>query len=217
MRNLITAADVKKWAGQQEKIVYIQANTIITPAARDACKDYGVELVEGKTESSPAGGGPCLSAPQPDAGAPRGIDHAFVARVVEEVVAVLGRTRARLPAACETDPCGFKIVHGDRLSWDGGSAKNGTVQVFDGKDSPNLIAGWIALEGVAPPRQVKGSEVHYLVVAYTIDGREYVGRAGDAVFVPAGSEIGLAATGKAKIFFAVSPANWWRCQTDGSR
>lgn len=44
MRKLICIKDVEAFEKQGQKIVYIESNTIITPAARDAAKVSGIEF-----------------------------------------------------------------------------------------------------------------------------------------------------------------------------
>lgn len=216
MRDLVTAADVKKWADGQEKTVHIAANTIITPAARDAARDYGIELIEGAAAQT----GPRCAANSASPVAeptPAGVSQAFIAQVVEEVIAALGQGRPRPPAEREADPSGLRLVRSG-AGWDAGTNKVKIKPLFDSGDSPNLAAGLLALEGAAPPQEKRGSEVHYLLegtVAYTVGGREYVARAGDAVLLPANTEVSVAAAGRAKLFFVVYPANWWSSQGRG--
>lgn len=203
MRNLVTAAEVRKWLEKNEKTVYIEAGTIITPAARDAARDNGIEIVEGA-----AGPRPAVS--QAEGPGPGNIDQTLIARIVEEVIAALGQQKT---AACEADPCGFKLVRSERLSWSDSGDNVKVKQVFDGKDHPNRLAGLIALEGAAPVREMKGSEIHHVLagtVSYLINGREYAGQAGDTAFLPAGARVALTAAGPAKIFFVACPDNWWK-------
>ncbi len=52
MKTLITANDVKQLATSGKKIHYIEANTIITPAAKDAAHEWGVTFEVGTAPMS---------------------------------------------------------------------------------------------------------------------------------------------------------------------
>ncbi len=209
MRKLVTAADVKNWAASNMKTAQVEIGTIITPAARDAARDYGIEIIEGVAacrQPAPA----VQETSLPDVLAPKALDQAIIARIVEEILVVLEQ---RKKAAYETDACGFKLVRGEALEWGDGSEKVKVKQVFDGKESPNLFAGMISLSGDLPVRQQKGSEIHFLqsgTVSYRINGREFSGKAGDMVFLPAGAQVGLGSAGNARIFYVACPDNWWQ-------
>ena len=47
MKKLITAQELKKQAGEGVKIVYLNKDMIITPSARDAAVELGIELRTG--------------------------------------------------------------------------------------------------------------------------------------------------------------------------
>lgn len=201
MRNLVTAADVRKWLDNKEKTVCLEAGTIITPAARDAARDYGIEIVEGTAVRQGA------AADRSAGPEPKAVDQAMIAKVVEEVIAAMGLAK---PAAYEADPCGFKLARGDRLNIGDGSGKDAVRQIFGAPDSPRLSAGLIMAAEAAHTREVKGSEIHYVLagtVKYLVNGREYTSRAGDAAFLPAGAKVSLAGADTAKIFFVACPEN----------
>ncbi len=192
MRKLVTADDVRTWRDNKEKTVCLEAGTIITPAARDAARDYGIEIVEGTAACSPAVAQP----PRPDG---KDFDQALIARVVEEVIAAMGLAK---PSAYETDPSGFKLALGDRF--DSGGGKDAVRSVFDAADSPRLSAGLLLAAAAPQTREVTGGEIHYVLsgtVKYSVKGREYTSRAGDAAFLPAGARVSLTGADTARIFF----------------
>jgi ethanolamine utilization protein EutQ len=197
MRKLVTAAEVRTWLGNKEKTVYLEAGTIITPAARDAAHDYGIEIVEGTAAQNPA---------DQSAGSEfKNFDQAIIARVVEEVIAAMGFAK---PPAYETDPSGFKLARGDRFAI--GNGKDAVRTIFDGADSPQFSAGLLLAAATPRLREVKGGEVHYVLsgtVRYLVNGREYISRAGDAAFLPAGARISLTGADTATIFFVACPEN----------
>jgi ethanolamine utilization protein EutQ len=198
MRNLVTAADVKKWFDNKEKTVCLEPGTIVTPAARDAARDYGIEIIEPAAVCQrPAG-------ERPGGPEPKGVDQLMIARIVEEVIAAMGLAK---PAAYEADPCGFKLARGKCLNAGVGSSKETVCNIFGGPDCAPLSAG-LLVATASRARDVKGSEIHYVLsgtVKYRINGREYTGRAGDTAFLPAGAKVSLAGAETAKIFFVVGP------------
>jgi ethanolamine utilization protein EutQ len=197
MRKLVTAADVKTWLDNKEKTVCLEAGTIVTPAARDAARDYGIEIIEGAVACQrPA-------AAQPGGPEAKVVDQATIARIVEEVIAAMGLAK---PAAYEADPCGFKLARGERLDAGG---KETVSKIFDDTDSARLSAG-LLVATASQAREVKGNEIHYVLsgaVKYRINDREYTGRTGDTAFLPAGARVSLAGADTAKIFFVACPQN----------
>lgn len=205
MRNLVSVADVRKWREKDEKTVYIDAGTIITPAARDAAREGGIEIIEGDAP----GLKPSVAC-RTDSPRLQNIDQALIARIVEEVIAALSQPKV---LACETDPSGFKLARGERLNWSGDSDKYRVKQIFDGRDNLNCIAGLISLEGTAPEREMKRSEIHHVLsgtVSYRINGREYIGKTGDTAFLPMGTQVGLATADRGEIFFVACGSEWWK-------
>lgn len=199
MRDLVTAADVKRWLEAKEKTVCVAAGTIITPAARDAARDYGIEIIEGAAVPKET---VCKQTAGPE---PKAIDQAVIAKIVEEVIAAMGLHR---PGSCEDDPCGFKLARAYSLRDADGNGKDGVKHFFAGKDNCQLPAGLIAPGDAFLVREVKSGEVHYVLagtVKYLINGREYTGRPGDAAFLPAGAKVSVTGTGATKIFFAACP------------
>lgn len=198
MRNLVTAADVKTWLDNKEKSVCLEAGTIVTPAARDAARDYGIEIVEGAAVCQrPVG-------ERPGGPGPKVVDQATIAKIVEEVIAAMGLAK---PAAYEADPCGFKLARGECLNIGDGSGKETVSNIFGGTDCAPLSAG-LLVATASQAREVKGSEIHYVLsgaVKYRINDREYTGRAGDTAFLPAGARVSLAGADTAKIFFVAGP------------
>lgn len=49
MKTLITEADIKEFAKKQEKEIHVEANSIITPAAKDKASELGIEIVIGRS------------------------------------------------------------------------------------------------------------------------------------------------------------------------
>ncbi len=192
MRKLVTAADVRIWLDSKEKTVYLEAGTIITPAARDAARDYGIEIVEGAAACAP-------SADEPARPESKDFDPAMIARVVEEVIAAMGFAK---PPAYETDPSGFRLARG--------IGKGAVRSVFDGAGSPRLSAGLLQAAAIPQVREVKGGEIHYVLsgtVRYAVKDREYISRAGDAAFLPAGASISLTGVETARIFYVACQDN----------
>ena len=141
MKILITAEDVRQAASRGEKLLVADSSTIVTPAARDAAKELGIELAAAKpaappVPAEPAAGStlPSLSAaanpPVPadsrtTAGPLSGADiegakvirpmEAVIGQVVAEVVSRLAfGVPAELPPGEEAGPQGLRLVRGNQ-------------------------------------------------------------------------------------------------------
>jgi ethanolamine utilization protein EutQ len=53
MKKLVTAAEVEASIAGGQKVLYIDDNTIVTPAAVDAAREAGIEIKMGTPEPDP--------------------------------------------------------------------------------------------------------------------------------------------------------------------
>lgn len=82
IRKLVTAADVKAWSDAGRRTVTVSENTIITPAAWDEAKDYGLSIVFG---SEP----PAAKSSEVET------NQQVISQIVEQVIAALTSSPAR--------------------------------------------------------------------------------------------------------------------------
>ena len=113
MKALVTAAEVRTFAKTGSRMMTVNPGDIVTPAAWDEAKEIGVTIEYGaERPAAPA-------KPQE----PQNVDAAFLAKVVNEVIACLQQSQGQLTQAVETDPCGLRLYRGDRLSYAGDQVK----------------------------------------------------------------------------------------------
>jgi len=80
------------------------------------------------------------------------------------------------------------------------------------KESPRLGFGVMEMDRSTFKWTLNYDEVDYIidgVLEILIDSRKVVGRAGDVIFIPAGSTIEFSAPGFTRFFYTVYPANWY--------
>ena len=80
------------------------------------------------------------------------------------------------------------------------------------EESPRLGFGVMEMDRSTFKWTLNYDEVDYIiegVLEILIDGRKVVGRAGDVIFIPAGSTIEFSAPVFTRFFYTVYPANWY--------
>jgi ethanolamine utilization protein EutQ len=201
MKTLITAVDIANMAKGAEKILYVSPNSLITPAARDAAKDWGIEIII--RQAVVQGGAETAGS----------VNTAMISQIVGEVLASLNITGAPRQLMKEADPCGLRLVRGDSIvleNFPTGNAgdKLKLKELFSTKDSPFMSAGVAALEEASCTCDIRQDEANYILngaVTVTVQGREYVASSGDVLFIPAGTQVTYATREKVKWFFVTHP------------
>ncbi len=148
MKKLVTAAEVEAFRASGQKVLYVDNNTIVTPAAVDAAREAGIEIAMGTPEpetaaEAPAGEdrGTCCNAsstasqPAASAAAPTasGGSTNIDLDVVYKVLSILkdkGLLNGVSPEDCppvkgpvkpysyQQDPSGVKVVDGATIQYD---------------------------------------------------------------------------------------------------
>ena len=207
MKTLITAAKVADMAQSQEKTFYVEKSSIITPAASDAAKQYGIKIVE---SSQP---GPLGNANKTGCQSQMTIDAALIAHIVGEVQASLNMNRQSSKLLKEGDPCGLRLIRGESVALEdfyiGGQP--GTVkmkEILSIKESSQMVSGFMTMEDAAFTSDLKNDEISFIIsgtLTCSINGKKYLGAAGDTFFIPAGTKVTYSTSGITKIFFVLSP------------
>ena len=197
MKRLISVAEIKQAAAKNEKAIYIDSSTLITPAARDSAREYGVELLEKSAGAQPAEVLADTALPLKNNG---GIDPALLARIVEEVISCLGNQ------GC--DPSGLRLLQGNSvqmedISGTGLGCKAQRKEIFKGQ-VPFPSAGFMSMQGGELSLNMECNELCYVAqgkLTCSVDGREYAGKTGDVFYLPAGQRVTFSSADPVKWFF----------------
>ncbi|MGT2910857.1 cupin domain-containing protein [Streptococcus cameli] len=207
MAKLITAKDVICCHEAGQTVCCIEPGTIVTPAARDEAKKHGICFKEGKEE--------CKT---PNIG--KGLDSI----TSDELLCLLKKmlltgdsepAKETPPYRCVTHGNGLKVVKGGTVRMDdfdtGTPGAKVGFQELVSKDESKMSAGFLTIDHSSFAWKLPYEEIDYVIsgtVSVEIDGQTYVGRAGDVLFVPAGSDVVWGSPDNAKIFYTTYPSNW---------
>ncbi|MGF7186865.1 ethanolamine utilization protein EutQ [Desulfitispora alkaliphila] len=188
MKALITVADVKACAEKNEKRIYTEEKSIITPAARDIASDLNIEIIVGdKPKTKPE---------------KLELNGDLVASIVEEVIKRLGKCEKN-SFTKEVDASGLRLVKGDTVV-----AEEGETEVINSQESAEMTSGLIKMTPGFAKKKLEFNEVNYVIkgkVSITIDGNTYFGKAGDVIYLPKNVEISISSQGDAEIFYVRHP------------
>lgn len=232
MKKLITVREIQecKIAGKDK--IYVDKNTIITPAARDTALEKDIAFVEGveqeevkpveitaasikveeKTEPQTVEEKVVLKLNEEE----KNIDMDLIYKIVKEVLAQSMGAMIQKSFDKECDPSGLKLVRGntvdcDRFETGNPNAKVGLKDIVNTKESPNMGAGFMTIEKSSFDWELCYEEFDYIVegdLDITINGKTYHGKAGDVFFIPKNSKITWSTPSFARFFYVTYPANW---------
>lgn len=207
MKKLICAKDVEASVKEGKKIFYIDENTIITPAAKDAAKAAGIEF----SAECPA----CETACQDSKACDGGIDSEMIYTVLKTMVEKgllkgMFDSAPNGPYISEKDACGLKIVRGNSVKYEALDTGNPSDKVFyqeiiNADDGCSMNAGFITIEGCSFDWECACQELYYIVegtLTVTVDGKVYTAQPGDSVFFPKGAKVAFGSPNKMKAFYA---------------
>lgn len=186
---MITVMELKSLIADGQKELYLEPDTIITPAARDEAVQRGIVL-QTHAPSEPVANSQKVQEKS-------SIDSKLIEKIVREVLATLPELQSKELDKI-IDPGGAILIRQN-------STNNKKVQEILGKaESPKLGCGFITLEGDSFDKSSGCDEVNYILegsVTLSVDGRSYQGKAGDVFYIPKGIHLALSAQSKAIIFF----------------
>lgn len=195
MKALVTAAEVRTFAKTGSLVMTVNPGDIVTPAAWDEAKEIGVTIEYGEEKTATP------VKPQEQ----QNVDAAFLAKVVNEVIACLQQSQGQLTLAVESDPCGLRLYRGDRLNYAGEQVK--TAELVGNKESRSLSARLLKLQDTVLPYEAQTDQALHIVegkLECTVGGVVYRGVAGDSFFLPARSKVNLGTTSQAVCFVAAA-------------
>ncbi|WML24669.1 cupin domain-containing protein [Neobacillus sp. OS1-33] len=213
MKKLICVKDVEAVTKQGQKVLYINCKTIITPAAKDAAKVFGIEFsTEQKSSESE------LSKLENSSSGK--IDSQMIYTVLKALSdkGLLKGLVENLPTApymAERDGGGLKLIRGNSVKFDvfdtGNPANKVFYQELISKDESSMSAGFLTIEKSSFEWELTYEEIDYVIegtVTVSINGKTYTAYPGDVLYVPSGSKVVWGSPDKAKIFYTTYPANW---------
>lgn len=208
MAKLITVKDVLNCHQAGKTICCLEQGTIVTPAARDEAKKYGICFEEGN--------GVCTSQTSSEKGLDS-ITSDELLCLLKKMLSVndLETVKETPPYRCVSHANGLKVVKGGTVrmdDFDTGTpgAKVGFQELVSQTES-KMSAGFLTIDHSNFAWKLPYEEIDYVIsgtVSVQIDGQTYVGRAGDVLFVPAGSDVVWGSPDNAKIFYTTYPSNW---------
>lgn len=216
MKKLICTEAVEALAKKGEKEIYLDSNTIVTPAARDAAEAHGVRFCDKPQCCGDSGAGG-------QSGDPLSSDMIYNAMkamaaqgmfkgMFDETSGGSGCVAPVMPYQAEYDPSGFKVVRGNSVKMDvfetGVPADDGKVmyqELIGSGDKSSMNAGFMTINSCTFDWDVQCEEIYYVVsgaITVTIDGKPYTARQGDSLFIRNGSKVVFSADGMVKVFYA---------------
>lgn len=233
MKKLLSVADVKLMNKNGEREFYADDNTLITPAARDAAKEFGIKIIKG----APVNIANCCTAPDQappptsdscSAGAVSAgdFDAATVRQIVEQVVAAMGgdstpnftlpKCNRELVRAIDPQT-GFMLIKGNSVAMepfnDGQRDRPGVMckEVTNQQESPNITGGFMEFDHSELTWTLTYDELDYVIdgtLEFIVNGKKYTGLPGDVFFIPASTTVTFTTPDKTRFFFVTYPANW---------
>jgi ethanolamine utilization protein EutQ len=213
MKKLICAKDVEDLEKQGQKVLYIDSKTIITPAAKDAAKVFGIDFSTEKKSS----GSELSKLANSSTGE---IDSQMIFTVLKALadkglLKGLLENLPKAPYSAERDEGGLKLVRGNSVKFDvfdtGNPSNKVYYQELVSKDESSMSAGFLTIEKSSFEWDLTYEEIDYVIegtVTVSINGKTYTAYPGDVLYVPSGSKVIWGSPDKAKIFYTTYPANW---------
>ncbi len=225
MKKLVTVAEVKQFQKCGDKrVIFIDGDTLITPAAKDLAAEFGVvfEANAGKTQtppqaakqrSEPESGHLCFEGQKTKA---EEISPGLISKIVQEVIVSILGPLQQGGIVKEADPSGVRLVRGETVVCEDFNTGNprdrvGIREILTTKESPNMATGFMTIEQSSFSWDVKYEEIDYIVdgtLEISVNGKTYIGKPGDVFFIPCNTRITFSSPDKAKFFFVTYPANW---------
>lgn len=213
MKKLICVKDVEELDKQGQKVLYIDDNTIVTPAAKDAAKNCGIEFSTKKN---------CCEVKSSEPAKPFGseIDSDMIYTVLKAMMDKgllkgLFDNVPALPYDAERDSGGLKLVRGNSVKFDKFDTGNPNNKVFYqeliSKDDASMSAGFLTIEKSSFEWELGYEEIDYVIegtLTVTINGKTFTAYPGDVLYVPSGSKVVWGSPDKARVFYTTYPANW---------
>ena len=227
MKRLICAKEVETFAQQGQKVMYIDADTLITPSAKDAAAAADIEFKVGaEPQAECCNTQPCDAAPAPAqtagacapaAPAAGGIDSELIYKALKTLMdkgmlgSVMSCIGQDVPYVSESDGNGFvKLVRSNTAKWEPLDTGNPADKVFYNEligadDGSAMNAGFMTIENCSFPWDVACQEIYYVVdgtLTVEKDGRIFTANPGDCLFFQNGAKLTFGSPNKVTVFYA---------------
>lgn len=207
MKKLICAEDIENAKDRGEKIFYIDCNTIITPLAIDAAKNYEIEF-SNEIETCEVD---YASKDKMDMDM---IYKVFKAMMDRGILKDMMDLICEKPYIAETDCGGLKVIRGNSVKFKELDTKNPNTKVFYreliGEGDCPINAGFLTIDDSSFDWELEYEEIDYIIegtLKVIINGREFIAYSGDVIYIPSGSKISLSSPDKAKLFYTTYQLN----------
>lgn len=212
MKKLICVKDVEALGKQGQKVVYIERNTIITPAARDTANIYGIEFSFEENSCKVT----FSELPKAYEGE---IDSNMIYTVIKALAdrGLLKELFDKLPGSpyvAERDCGGLKVVRGNSVRYDVFNTGKPNTNVFYreliSKNESSMNAGFLTIENSSFERELSYEEIDYVIegtITVGISGKTFTAHPGDVIYIPSGSKVVWGSPDKAKVFYTTYKVN----------
>lgn len=202
MKKLVCVKDIEKANKEGKKVVEIDLDTIVTPLAKDTAKLYGIEITTVsktiKVEDYPK----------------EDVDLDMIFKVFKSIMdkgllpEILNLLSNR-PYVAETDCTGFKLIRGNTVKFKKLDSSNENTKIVyqeltSSKDSM-VKTGLLNIENTNYNWEIEYEQVFYVIegkLTININEKTYTVYPGDILNIPSGSEINLASSDKARLFYS---------------
>ena len=208
MKRLICAKEVEACAQQGHKVMYIDADTLITPSAKDAAAEADIEFKVGGSQAECCSAQPCAA---------DGIDSELIYKALKKLMdkgmlgSVMNSIGQDVPYVSESDGSGFvKLVRSDTARWEPLDTGNPADKVFYNEligadDGSAMNAGFMTIENCSFPWDVGCQEIYYVVdgtLTVEKDCRIFTANPGDCLFFRSGAKLTFGSPDKVTVFYA---------------
>ncbi|MGH4120546.1 cupin domain-containing protein [Clostridium sp.] len=219
MKKLISVKNVEDAEKQGQKILYIENDTIITPSAKDAARNCGIEfsteapVCETKSEKASVPAKEVMTSELAKA-CEGGIDvdtiyKVFKAMMDKGLLNGIIDSVSNKPYIAEIDSSGLKVVRGNSVKMEVLDTGNPNDKVFyqeiiNGDDACSMNAGFITIEDCTFDWETTCEEIYCVAegtLTVTVNGKGYTANPGDSVFFPKGAKLAFGSPNKMKAFY----------------
>ncbi|WP_105147202.1 cupin domain-containing protein [Streptococcus suis] len=202
MAKLIIAKDILACKEANQSICYIEKGTIVTPAAQDEAKKYGISFERCANRSTDT-------------------EQQITADEILDILKNLlihnsdKSANNMRPYRFVSHTNGMKLVRGSTVRMDDFDTGTPNTKVgfqeLVGQHESKMSAGFLTIESSKFAWKLPYEEIDYVIsgtVTIEIDGQTFVAREGDVLFIPSGSDVVWGSPDNAKLFYTTYPSNW---------
>lgn len=202
MKTLISLKEVETALEHGETTLFIDANTIITPSARDAAMAAGLTFEEKSTCPCTANQGKT-----DDELIYRALQILMEKDMMGPLLQAFGKD---IPYVSESDGAGMlKLVHGESAKWLPLDTKTAGATAFynaliDRNDGVRMTAGFMRIDEGAFSWDAECQEIYYVVegtLTVEKDGRFFKAHPGDCLLFKQGAHFTLSVQEPVKVFY----------------